>query len=108
LREKLLPFELLVPNATTIESMKEARGGELKSFTSVKGLECGRLNVRTRFGEITSLKPKDHIARHLKVICPLWSKPWRTNSHWTHSTAIMPLPAIGKTAGIATSSQTWC
>jgi len=37
-REKKLPFEPLVPNATTIEAMKEARRGGLKSFSSVKDL----------------------------------------------------------------------
>lgn len=37
-REKALPFEPLVPNATTIEAMKEARRGGLKSFSSVKDL----------------------------------------------------------------------
>ena len=31
-REKALPFELLVPNAETIEAMKEARRGKLNSF----------------------------------------------------------------------------
>jgi DNA-damage-inducible protein J len=33
-REKALPFEPLVPNKETIEAMKEARKGKLKSFTS--------------------------------------------------------------------------
>ena len=37
-RERALPFEPLVPNATTIEAMKEARQGGLKSFASVKDL----------------------------------------------------------------------
>ena len=37
-REGALPFEPLVPNATTIEAMKEARQGRLKSFTSVNDL----------------------------------------------------------------------
>jgi DNA-damage-inducible protein J len=37
-REKALPFEPLVPNATTIEAMREARQGSLKSFASVKDL----------------------------------------------------------------------
>jgi DNA-damage-inducible protein J len=37
-REKALPFEPLVPNATTIKAMKEARRGGLKSFTSVEDL----------------------------------------------------------------------
>lgn len=36
--EKQLPFEPLVPNAETIAAMKEARGGKLKSFTSVNDL----------------------------------------------------------------------
>ncbi len=33
--EKALPFEPLAPNAETIEAMKEARWGGLKSFTTV-------------------------------------------------------------------------
>jgi DNA-damage-inducible protein J len=37
-REKTLPFEPLVPNATTIEAMKEARRGGLKSFATVEDL----------------------------------------------------------------------
>jgi DNA-damage-inducible protein J len=37
-REKALPFEPLVPNAVTIEAMKEARRGRLKSFATVKDL----------------------------------------------------------------------
>ena len=37
-REKALPFEPLVPNATTIAAMKEARQGGLKSFANVQDL----------------------------------------------------------------------
>lgn len=37
-REKALPFEPLVPNKETIEAMKEARKGKLKSFASVDDL----------------------------------------------------------------------
>lgn len=37
-REKALPFEPLVPNAETIAAMKEARGGNLPSFSSVDEL----------------------------------------------------------------------
>ena len=37
-REKALPFEPLVPNAVTIEAMKEARRGGLKSFARVDSL----------------------------------------------------------------------
>ena len=36
--EKALPFELLVPNAETIEAMKEARRGGLPRFKSVEAL----------------------------------------------------------------------
>lgn len=36
--EKTLPFEPLVPNATTIAAMKEARRGGLQSFATVKDL----------------------------------------------------------------------
>ena len=37
-REKALPFEPLVPNATTIAAMKKARQGDLKSFATVQDL----------------------------------------------------------------------
>jgi len=37
-KEKALPFEPLVPNAETIEAMKEARRGKLESFDSVDAL----------------------------------------------------------------------
>lgn len=37
-KEKALPFEPLVPNAKTIEAMKEARAGRLKSFNSFDDL----------------------------------------------------------------------
>ena len=36
--EKALPFEPLVPNAKTIEAIKEARAGKLKSFNSIDAL----------------------------------------------------------------------
>ena len=37
-REKAFPFAPLVPNATTIEAMKEARQGGLPQFASVDDL----------------------------------------------------------------------
>ena len=37
-REKALPFEPLVPNAATIEAMKEARRGGPPRFDSVQAL----------------------------------------------------------------------
>jgi len=37
-REKTLPFEPLTPNLETIEAMREARRGGLKSFGSVEAL----------------------------------------------------------------------
>ncbi len=37
-REKALPFEPLVPNAQTIQAMKEARAGRLQSFDTVQAL----------------------------------------------------------------------
>jgi DNA-damage-inducible protein J len=37
-REKALPFEPLVPNATTIEAMKEARRGGLAKAASIREL----------------------------------------------------------------------
>ena len=43
--EKALPFEPLVPNAETIEAMKEARRGNLESFDSVDSL-MANLNAK--------------------------------------------------------------
>lgn len=37
-REKALPFEPLIPNATTIAAMKEARAGKLPRVNSVDEL----------------------------------------------------------------------
>jgi DNA-damage-inducible protein J len=37
-REHALPFDPLIPNAKTIEAMKEARRGQLQSFSSVDDL----------------------------------------------------------------------
>lgn len=37
-REHALPFDPLIPNATTIAAMKEARAGNLAKFDSVEGL----------------------------------------------------------------------
>ena len=37
-QEKALPFEPLIPNATTIEAMKEARKGGLPRFDTVEEL----------------------------------------------------------------------
>ena len=37
-REHALPFDPLIPNAKTIEAMKEAREGKLASFDSVDAL----------------------------------------------------------------------
>lgn len=36
--DKALPFELLIPNAATIEAMKEARAGKLPRFANVDAL----------------------------------------------------------------------
>ena len=36
--EKALPFEPLIPNKKTIEAMKEARKGKLRSFETIKSL----------------------------------------------------------------------
>jgi DNA-damage-inducible protein J len=37
-RERSLPFDPLIPNTETIEAMKEARRGQLPSFSSVDAL----------------------------------------------------------------------
>ena len=37
-QDKALPFEPLIPNAKTIEAMKEARAGKGKSFDTVEAL----------------------------------------------------------------------
>lgn len=39
--EKALPFEPLVPNIDTIEAMREARRGGLKSFATAEDLMAG-------------------------------------------------------------------
>ena len=39
--EKALPFELLIPNAETIEAIKAARRGELTTASSLEGLFQG-------------------------------------------------------------------
>lgn len=39
-REKALPFEPLVPNAETIEAMREARRGGLPSVNSIEALKA--------------------------------------------------------------------
>lgn len=37
-KEKALPFEPLVPNASTIAAMKEVREGKLRSFATIDDL----------------------------------------------------------------------
>ena len=37
-KEHALPFEPLIPNKKTIDAMKEARRGQLKSFKTVQSL----------------------------------------------------------------------
>jgi DNA-damage-inducible protein J len=37
-REHALPFDPLIPNAETVEAMKEARRGKVESFDSVDSL----------------------------------------------------------------------
>ena len=37
-RDKALPFEPLIPNAETIEAMKEARRGGLRRFKNIEDL----------------------------------------------------------------------
>ena len=37
-KEKALPFNPLVPNAKTVEAMREARSGKLKQFDDVDSL----------------------------------------------------------------------
>ncbi len=37
-KEKALPFEPLIPNKKTIDAMKEARRGKLRSFESIESL----------------------------------------------------------------------
>lgn len=36
--DKALPFEPLIPNAETVEAMREARAGNLKRFSAVEDL----------------------------------------------------------------------
>lgn len=85
-REKALPFEPLVPNSVTIEAMKEARRGGLKSFATVRGSdggsECGRLSRRVSSGATSSGKPRALIGRPCRTILWLLSQPWRTTGRW--------------------------
>ncbi|MDR0458385.1 MAG: type II toxin-antitoxin system RelB/DinJ family antitoxin [Burkholderiaceae bacterium] len=37
-RDKTLPFEPLIPNETTIQAMRDARAGKVKSFDSIEAL----------------------------------------------------------------------
>ena len=37
-QDKALPFEPLIPNETTIQAMRDARAGKVKSFDSVEAL----------------------------------------------------------------------
>ncbi|MFM9941519.1 MAG: type II toxin-antitoxin system RelB/DinJ family antitoxin [Hyphomicrobiaceae bacterium] len=37
-KDKAMPFDPLVPNSETIEAMKEARKGKLKSYRNTKAL----------------------------------------------------------------------
>jgi DNA-damage-inducible protein J len=37
-KEKQMPFELLVPNAETVEAMKEGRLGKLRTYKTVEAL----------------------------------------------------------------------
>ena len=37
-REKMMPLDLLIPNATTIAAMEEARAGNLPRFDSIQAL----------------------------------------------------------------------
>ena len=39
--DKALPFEPLIPNATTIQAMKEARAGKVTKATSLEALFAG-------------------------------------------------------------------
>ena len=49
-REKALPFEPLVPNAETIEAMKEARRGNLPAFDTVESApESGHSGASIRY-----------------------------------------------------------
>lgn len=41
-REKAVPFELVQPDETTIDAMREARVGRLKRYASVAELTAGR------------------------------------------------------------------
>jgi DNA-damage-inducible protein J len=53
-REHALPFDPLIPNATTIAAMREARAGGLKSFDSVDALMADlHAEDGDRFMEIT-------------------------------------------------------
>ena len=60
-KEHALPFEPLIPNQKTINAMKEARRGQLKSFKTVKSLmddlnNESRLSTRPNLNVIISAR----------------------------------------------------
>ena len=62
--EKALPFEPLVPNAKTIEAMREARRGGLPRFKTVAAL-LADLNARDRTHDaISAVSPMRPADRH--------------------------------------------
>ena len=111
--EKALPFAPLVPNAVTIEAMKEARKGGLPRFNSVQTLLDGaawRTIERTRKGgassttlrAITSGNPGAGIAQ---LSTPAWRPSWKpspTISPWNLGATTMPSAASGLIIATAT------
>nr|AFR44412.1 antitoxin protein [uncultured bacterium] len=57
-QDKALPFEPLIPNATTIEAMKEARKGKLPRFATVNDLMADLHGVVSENGKNRTLRER--------------------------------------------------
>ena len=85
--EKALPFAPLIPNAVTIEAMKEAPQGRPPAVRQHAGAArrsaCGRLSAPAGSSAITGGSPGAGIEHpSTPAWCSSW-KPWPTISRWS-------------------------
>ena len=84
-REKALPFAPLVPNAVTIEAMKEARLGGLPGLPACR--ICSTICMRTieRTVQFKRDYKRESRAGIERTLMPTWCrswKPWPMINHW--------------------------
>ena len=89
-REKALPFAPLIPNAVTIEAMKEGPPGQPPAVRQRRGparrSACGRLSAPASSSATTSVSPGAGIG-HTSM--PGWHsswRPWPMISRWSLGT----------------------